>query len=79
MIFDIKVDLRRNARLVIGGHVVNSYRHKVYASTMNSVLSRILMTIEAANNLYFMTGDIGNAYLNANTQENIYTRAGTEF
>ena len=26
-----------------------------------------------------MTGDIVNAYLNANTQENIYTRAGVKF
>ena len=26
-----------------------------------------------------MTGDIGNAYLNANMQENIYTRSGTRF
>ena len=37
------------------------------------------MTIAAANNLDVMTGDIGNAYLNANTQEDIYTRARTEF
>ena len=66
-------------RLVIGGHVVDSSRHEVYASTMNSVSASILMTIAAAYNLYVMTGDIGNAYLNANTQENIYTHAGTEF
>ena len=26
-----------------------------------------------------MTGDIGNAYFNANTKEKIYTRVGTEF
>ena len=37
------------------------------------------MTIAASNNLDVMTGDIGNAYLNVNTQENIYTREGTEF
>ena len=37
------------------------------------------MNIKAANNLYVMTGDIGNTHLNTNTQENIYTRAGTEF
>ena len=27
MIFDAKVDLRRKARIVIGGHVVQSSRH----------------------------------------------------
>ena len=46
---------------------------------MKSVSSIILMTIAAANNLEVMTGDIGNAYRNANTQEKIYTRAGIKF
>ena len=61
MISDLKVDLRRKSGLVIGGHVVNSPRHKVYASTVNSISSRILMTIAAANNLDVIMGDIGNA------------------
>ena len=46
---------------------------------MKPVSARILMTIAAANNLGIMTVDIGNFYLNANTEENIYTRAGPEF
>ena len=37
------------------------------------------MTINSANNLDVMAGDIGNAYLNGNTQGNIYNRAGNEF
>ena len=37
MIFDVKVDLRRKFRLVIGGHVVDSYKQEVYESTMKSV------------------------------------------
>ena len=79
MIFEVKVELRRKARLVIGGYVVNYSGHNVYASTRKSVSDRILMTIAAVNILYVMTGYTGNAYLNANTKENIYTRAGTEF
>ena len=79
MIFDVKVDLRRKARLAIGSHVVGSSRHKVYASTTKSVSDRILMTIDSANDLDVMAGDIGNAYLNGNTQVNIYNRAGNEF
>ena len=55
MIFEVKVDLRRKARLFIEGHVIDSSRHEVYASTMKSVLARILMTIAAVNNLYVMT------------------------
>ena len=79
IIFDVKVDLRRKVRLVIGGHVVNSTGHEVYASTMKYVSARILMTIAAVNNLEVMTWDIGNAYLNAKTEEKFYTRAGPEF
>ena len=51
MIFDVKVDLRRKARLVIGGNVINSTGHEVYESTMKSVSYIILMNIAAANNL----------------------------
>ena len=79
IIFDVRVDLRRNSRLVIRGHVVDSSGHKVYTSTIKYVSASILMTTAAANNLYVMTGYIGNAYLNANAKENIYTCAGTEF
>ena len=66
-IFDVKLDLRRKVRLVIQGHVVNSYGHEVYASTMKYISARILMIITATNNLEVMTGDISNAYPNVNT------------
>ena len=46
---------------------------------MNPVSDIILMTIAAANNLEVMTVDIGNVYINANTQEKINTRACAEF
>ena len=78
-IFGIKVEFRRKARLVIGGHVGNSTGHEVYASTMKSVSARILMTIAAAKDLEVMTGDIDNAYLHAETEEKVYTRAGPDF
>ena len=79
IIFDVKVDLRRNARLIIGGHVLDYSGHEVYSSTMKFVSARILMTIAEENNIDAMTGDIDNAYLKANTEEYIYTRSGTEF
>ena len=37
------------------------------------------MEIEAVNNLDVMMGDIVNVYRNANTEENIYSRAGAKF
>ena len=54
--------------MVIGGHVVDSSGNEVYAYTMKSVSARILMKIASANNLDAMPGDIGNSYLNANTE-----------
>ena len=79
MIFGVKVDLRRKVTLVIGVHIVHSYRQDVYESTMKSVSSRILMLITASNNLEVITGDIGNSYLNANIKGNIYTCSGANF
>ena len=61
MIFKIKVDLIRKARLVIGEHVVNSSRNEFYESTIKSVSDRTLMKIVAINNLDVMTGNICNA------------------
>ena len=37
------------------------------------------MKIADANNLEVMVGDIGNAYLHADTKQKVYTRAGAEF
>ena len=78
MIFDVKVDLRRKYRLFIGGHVVDSTGHEVYASTMKSVSAIVLMTIAAANDLEVMVGDTGNAYLHADTEDKFYTCAGAK-
>ena len=75
IIFGVKVDLRRKSRLVIGGHPVNSSGHEVYARTMKLVSYRILLTVSAANKIEVMMGEIGNVYLNASTEEKIYTCA----
>ena len=79
MIFDVKQDLRRKARLVLGGHVIDASGHDTYASNMKGISARILMLIAAANDLLVLTGDIGNAYLYASTQEKIYCSTGPEF
>ena len=79
IVFNLKVYLSRKARPVIGGHIVDSSVHEFYASMMKPVSVRILMTTVAENNLEVMTGYKGNAYLNAETEEKIYSRAGADF
>ena len=77
MIFDVKQeDLRRKARLVAGGHVVQSSMWESYASVVQQRTIRILETIALNEGLSFVTGDIGNAFVQADTNEKIYKIAG---
>ena len=80
LIFDIKQeDLRRKARLVAGGHVVDSSMYESYSSVVQTRTIRILETIAMNEGLKFVTGDIGNAFVQADTNEKIYSTAGPEF
>ena len=80
MIFDIKQeDLRRKARLVAGGHVVESSMYESYSSVVQQRSIRLLETIALNESLSFVTGDIGNAFVHADTKEKVYTIAGREF
>ena len=80
IIFDVKAeDLRHKARMVAGGHVVNATMYESYASVVQTRTIRILKTIAANEGLNFITGDIGNAFVQAQTQEKIYSKAGPEF
>jgi hypothetical protein len=79
MIFTVKQDLRCKARLVIGGHVVDSSEHSGYSSVVKMTSVRLLNVIAKAQGLECLAGDVGNAYLNAHTNERIYTKCGLEF
>ena len=80
LIFDVKQeDLRRKARLVAGGHVVDSSMYESYSSVVQTRTIRILETIAMNEGLKFVTGDISNAFVQADTKENIYSIAGPEF
>ena len=80
MIFDVKSeDLRRKARMVAGGHVVDATMYESYASVVHTRSIRLLMTVAVNHNIPFLTGDIGNAFVQAKTKEKIYSIAGKEF
>jgi Reverse transcriptase (RNA-dependent DNA polymerase) len=79
MIFDVKQDLRRKARLVAGGHLVDSLDNNVYSSTVKGISVRILYVIAHKRNLKLLCGDVGNAYVNAYTNEKVYSHCGMEF
>ena len=49
MMFDVKEDGYRKARLLIGGHIFDAYNRDTYSSVMKTILMRLLMVIEMAN------------------------------
>ncbi len=79
MVFDIKMDFTRKARLVAGGHMTEAPNSITYSSVVSRDSVRIMFLIAALNELDIWMSDVGNAYLNAQPREKIYTYAGPEF
>ena len=79
MVFDVKQDLRRKARLVAGGHLVDPLEHEVYSSTVKGISVRLLQVIAHKANYDILCGDVGNAFPTAYTNEKVYAIAGKEF
>ena len=79
MIFDVKQDFRRKARLVAGGRLVDILDHQVYASTVKSISVQLLHMIAHKADLKQLCGDITNDFVMAYTNVKIYCVAGLEF
>ena len=80
MVFDVKQDLQRKARMVAGGHLVEMFDIQVYSSTVKSISVQLLHVISHKAGLEQLCGDIGNAFPNAYTNEKVYVKkAGPEF
>ena len=79
MIFDVKQDLRRKARLVAGGHLVDVLDNNVYSSTVKGISVKLLHVIAHKTGMRQLCGDVANAYVNAYTNERVYAIAGAEF
>ena len=79
IIFDIKFDLTRKARLVAGGHRNKDVpAHITYSSVVSRETVRIGFLIAALNDLKICAADIGNAYLNAPCAEKVHVTCGAE-
>jgi hypothetical protein len=79
MIFDVKSDLTRKARLVAGGHQIDPPKESTYSSIVSRDSVRIAFILAALNGPDVLAGDIQNTYLNAGTKEKVYTIAGPAF
>ena len=79
MVFGIKMDFTRKARLVADGHKVPDPAVSTYSGVVSRESVRIAFTYAALNELDIMAADIGNAYLQAPTSGKYYTKLGPEF
>ena len=79
MIFEVKQDGRRKARLVAGGHLLDPRGISSRSTVVKGVSVRLLDLIAHRDGLQVLCGDIGNAFITAECLEKVYTRAGPEF
>ena len=79
LIFDVKMDFTRKARLVADGHKTAQPAHSTYAGVVSRESVRIALTYAALMDLDVLAADIQNAYLQAPPSEQFYTIAGPEW
>jgi hypothetical protein len=79
MIFDIKFDLTRKARLALNGAKHEVPKEMTFSSVVSRDSVRIACTLAALNGLEILAADIQNAYLSAPTEERLFVVAGLEF
>lgn len=78
-VYDCKHDLRRKARLVADGHMTTADGNDSYSGVVTLRSLRICLLLGELNGLQIGVGNVGNAYLEAETKEKVYIIAGPEF
>ena len=79
IVYDVKWDGRRKARLVANGNMVDQCDDDIYSGVVSIESLRIGFLISQLNDLNICAGDISNAYLFAKAKEKVYFIAGKEF
>ena len=79
VVYACKFDLRRKSRLVAGGHKTDPLKEDVYSGVVSMDTVRLGYILAALNGLSVCAADVGNAYLNAKTNEKVVIKAGPEF
>jgi hypothetical protein len=79
MVFAVKHDGRRKARCVARGDRTPDIRESSYSGVVALRSLIIVIMLGELNGLKHMAGDVGNAYLEAETREKVYIIAGPEF
>ena len=76
IVFDVKFDLRRKARLVAGGNHTETPKEDIYSGVVDLMSVRLGFMIAAMNGLQVCAADIGNAFLYGKSRDKAYVIAG---
>ena len=78
MVYDVKHDGRRKARLVADGHLTDVPTDSTYSSVVSLRGLRMVIFLAELNDLQIWGTDIGNAHLEAHTKEKLCVVGGGE-
>jgi len=79
LVYDVKHDGHHKARLVADGHLTDVPIESVYSGVVSLRGLRLVLFLAELNGLETWATDIGNAYLEAETNEKVVIIAGPEF
>ena len=79
LVFAVKFDGRHKARLVADGHQTSDPAENIFSGVVSVRNLRLVIFRGKLNNLDIRGADIGNAYLEAFTDEKLYIVAGPDF
>ena len=79
LVFAVKFDGRHKARSVEDGHLTPEPTENIYSGVVSLRNLRLVLFLGKLNHLELWGADIGNAYLEAFTDEKLYIVAGPEF
>ena len=65
MVFDVKFNLTRKARLVAAGYMNEVPAYTLYSPVISRETVRICFMLAALNNVDIMMGDVGDAFIQA--------------
>ena len=79
LVFAVKFDGRHKARLVADGHLSPEPTQNIYSGVVSLRNLWLMIFLGKLNHLDLWGADIGNAYIEAFTDEKLYIVAGPEF